>query len=112
MASPYATPLPPPRVCGASLELRHLGDASELDLVVRADPAAPGTTIGTRAVCRAVQRARTQRVTRVVIAVDDADPSSGVVLEALRATVGHDADAIAMRRAGSSVMVTVDVRSR
>jgi hypothetical protein len=63
-----------------------------------------------RLACEAVHQARVRDALRVETALDVASPACGLILDALRRRRGNDLDGIRMRRAGSSVMVTLDLR--
>lgn len=60
---------------------------------------------GSRLLCEAVTDQRARHARHVQTAVDGTGPSGGLHLEALRARIGTDVQAITLRRAGSSVMV-------
>lgn len=62
---------------------------------------------GARLLRDALGRARARRVRHVYTALDPSVPASGVVLDALRADVGTAVEDIAMRRAGSTVLLDV-----
>lgn len=79
-------------------------------LCLRTDGSVAGALEGARLACEAVHQARLREAGRVETALDVSSRATGVVLEALRARRGNDLDGIAMRRAGSSVMVTLDLR--
>jgi hypothetical protein len=63
-----------------------------------------------RLACEAVHQARVRDTRRLEVMLEVATPACGVILEALRRRRGNDLDGIELRRAGASVMVTLDVR--
>ena len=94
------------REATVSMEYR---DARALVSVWTGDRA--GATVeAARLACEAVHQARVRHAHRVVVALEVATPACTVILEALRRREGNDVARIAMRRAGSTVMVTLDLR--
>ena len=63
-----------------------------------------------RLACEAIHQARVRDALRVETALDASTEICGVVLEALRRRRGNDLDGFTMRRAGTSVMVTLVLR--
>lgn len=91
---------------GASLEVEYRDDVATLRLV----PDSDDVDASARLLCAAVQHVRRRRhARRVLTAVDAAGPAGGTLLAALRSRVGTDVGEIALRRAGSTVMVTVEL---
>ena len=78
-------------------------------LDVTANRYGPGSADVGRLACEAIHQARLRNADRVDGALDAASPTCGAILEALHREVGHDLDSIAMRRAGSSVMVVLEM---
>lgn len=66
-----------------------------------------GSVEAGRLACEAIHQARLRHADRVDGALDASSPTCGAILEALHREIGHDVASIAMRRAGSSVMVSV-----
>lgn len=58
-----------------------------------------------RLVCEAIHWARLRNADRVDGALDASSPACGAILDALHHRIGIDLESIAMRRAGSSVLV-------
>ena len=81
----------------------QLADATRPDADRRTTAAAAGL------LCAAVAQARRRRARVVRTVLDASAPSGAALLAALRAQVGTDIADIAMRRAGSSVLVTIDL---
>ena len=67
-----------------------------------------GSAEAARLACAAVHEARLHHAGRIDGALDASRPACGAILEALHEQVGHDLDSIAMRRAGSTVIVTLE----
>jgi hypothetical protein len=65
---------------------------------------------GAGLVGEAVHRARLHHARHVLMALDASLPSCGLVLDVLRGQMGGDVENLSMRRAGSSVMVDVELR--
>ena len=82
-------------------------DAALVDLSLERPDARPGAVADL--LCEAVRRARVRRTRHLRTALDAGAPSCGVVLDALHGRVGRDVGSVSLRRAGSSVMVTVDL---
>jgi hypothetical protein len=70
----------------------------------------PGAREAARLVCEAVYQARARHVHHVETALDAAAPACCIILEALRNRSGNDLEGMELRRAGASVMVSLDVR--
>ncbi len=91
---------------GAAVEVRYDGtEHADVRVTTRDDA---GRSAG-RLLCRAVRQARGRRTRTVSTVVDASAPSGGALLEVLRGRVGDDVAGIAMRRAGSSVLVTLEL---
>lgn len=69
-----------------------------------------GAREAARLVCEAVYQARARHVHHVETALDASAPSCCIILEALRNRSANDLDGMELRRAGASVMVSLDVR--
>ena len=67
-----------------------------------------GSAEAARLACEAIHQARLRHANRIEGALDASSPECGAILEALHREIGHDLTSIAMRRAGASVMVTLD----
>jgi hypothetical protein len=111
----YATATPPTRhdavrdvltEHGSAVEVRYLDDG-EVTLRILTPQEDLDTGDGAVLLARAVSQARHQRMRVVRTALDVSTPTAVEVLDALRSRVGDDIDEIALRRAGSSVMVTL-----
>jgi hypothetical protein len=68
-----------------------------------------GSADGGRLVCQAVHEARLRNEYHVEFALNASAPACGAILEALHAETGNDVESIEMRRAGSSVMVSLEL---
>jgi hypothetical protein len=68
------------------------------------------TVEAARLACEAVHQARVRDTRRLEVVLEVATPVCGVILEALRRRRRNDLDRIELRRAGASVMVTLDLR--
>jgi hypothetical protein len=90
---------------GATLEVEYTRDGA----VLRVTSGPDDTDAGARLLCAAVAHVRRRHARRAHTALDLSTPAGGAYLAALRSRVGTDVNAIAMRRAGSSVMVTLDL---
>ena len=66
-----------------------------------------GSADAARLACEAIHQARLRHADRVDGALDASSPACGAILEALHRQIGNDLESIAMRRAGSSVLVTL-----
>jgi hypothetical protein len=93
---------------GAHVEMHH-EDPETVLLDLWMESGGPSAAVGAGLMCAAVTRARAHHARRVDAALDAVSPACGVVLEALRARIGTDVRGLGLRRAGSSVMVTVDL---
>ena len=69
-----------------------------------------GSAEAGRIACEAVHEARLRNADRIDGALDASSPTCGAILEALHRQIGTDLASIATRRAGSSVMVTLEVQ--
>jgi len=70
-----------------------------------------GSADAGRLACEAVHQARLRHAASIEGALDASSPLCGAILEALHREIGHDLESIAMRRAGSSVMVTLEMHA-
>jgi hypothetical protein len=81
---------------------------------IRLDVTAHGYGTGSaeagRLVREAVHQARLRHASHIEGGLDASGPTCGAVLEALHRSIGDDLESIAMRRAGSSVLVELDLR--
>jgi hypothetical protein len=90
---------------GSAVEVRYLdGDEVALRILTQGDV---HPDAGADLLVRAVSHVRRGRTRVVRTAVDASGPSAGAMLDALRDRVGADVGEITLRRAGSSVMVTL-----
>lgn len=94
------------RADGARLEIDYAADGVAQVHITPA-PAGPGAHRVGDLACAALREARSHRARSVRTALQLATPSSASVLDALQHRVGTEAAAVELRRAGSSVMVTV-----
>lgn len=97
------------RSAGAVLHMaydEHIGEA-ELQLQIErgAGPAHAGAAL----MCRGLARARARGARRAVAALEAATPACGIVLDALHTRVDRDVQRMHLHRAGSTVMVAVDL---
>lgn len=83
------------------------GDDGHARLDVTANGYRGGSAEAGRLACLAVHQARLRHADRIEGALDASSPACGAILEALHRQIGDDLESIAMRRAGSSVMVTL-----
>jgi hypothetical protein len=91
---------------GSAVEVRYLeGDEVTLRMLTPTDEVDTDTEADLLA--QAVSHVRSRRTRVVRTALDTSTPTAVAVLDALRSRVGADIDEIALRRAGSSVMVTL-----
>jgi hypothetical protein len=67
-----------------------------------------GSAEAGRLACAAIHEARLHHADRIDGALDASSPACGAILEALHGQIGDDLDSIVMRRAGSTVMVTLE----
>ncbi|MDT0167272.1 hypothetical protein Q9R32_17090 [Actinotalea sp. AC32] len=90
---------------GATVEIQYVDDVA----LVQIDSAATGASARRAGdlACAALREARRHRARYVRTALQMSRPSCAIVLDALRRRVGTDASDVELRRAGSSVMVTV-----
>jgi len=98
------------RDAAVDISYGHPDHPDHADVRIRMDGEPGAAPEAARLACEAVHQARLRDVGRVVTALDVASPACGVILDALRRRRGNDLDAIRMRRAGSSVIVTLDLR--
>jgi hypothetical protein len=96
------------RAGGATVEVLYEGP-DDARLLLTSDDATHGAPAGARLLCRAVHQARTRHTRRVRTVLDASAPAGAHYLAALRTRIGDDVAGIAMRRAGSSVLVTLDL---
>ena len=85
-------------------------DSENVRLSLVADGYDSGAADLAQLVCEAVYQARMRHTPRVGVALHIASPACSVVIEALRRRTGNDIERLVMRRAGSSVMVTLVLR--
>ena len=88
----------------------HYVDPDHARLMVDTQRYGPGAREAARLVCEAVYQARARHVHHVETALDAAAPACCIILEALRNRAGNDLESMELRRAGASVMVSLDVR--
>lgn len=86
------------------------GDDGHARLDVWAKRYGRGSAEAGRLACEAIHQARLRSAARIEGALDASSSTCGAILEALHGEIGHDLESIIMRRAGSSVMVTLDTR--
>lgn len=84
--------------------------ADRASMSVQADPGRGGAHAAASLACRALSTLRHLSRRHVVTALDASTPAAGVVLSALHARVGADVENLETHRAGSSVIVTIDLR--
>ncbi len=82
--------------------------AGHARLEVTANGYRGGSAEAGRLACVAVHEARLHHADRIDGALDASSPACGAILEALHGQIGDDLDSIVMRRAGSTVMVTLE----
>lgn len=92
---------------GAKVEVRYLDDHT-VRVDVESTHTGPGAWRAGELTCEAVRDARRRHARSVHTALQVGLPSCGIVLEALRRS--EDAAEVQLRRAGSSIMVTVPLR--
>jgi hypothetical protein len=92
------------RARGTTVEV-HYGDPDDvfLQVTTQASDAAAGAGL----LCAAVTQARARRTRQLRTVLDASSPACWTYLEALRTRVGEEVESIALRRAGSSVLVTL-----
>ena len=95
-------------VDGAALELEVADGEATLRLAT--GPADVDVLAGAALLREAVGDARRRHAGRVHTVLDCSTATGGVLLEALHARLGSDVERIALRRAGSSVLVTLTLR--
>lgn len=93
----------------ATVEVQYV-DPDHARLMVDTQRYGPGAREAARLVCEAVYQARARHVHHLETALDAAAPACCLILEALRTRAGNDLEGMELRRAGSSVMVSLDVR--
>ena len=93
----------------ATVEVQYV-DPDHARLMVDTQRYGPGAREAARLVCEAVYQARTRHVHHVETALDAAAPACCLILEALRSRSANDLEGMELRRAGASVMVSLDVR--
>lgn len=84
--------------------------AEQASMSVLADPGRRGAHAAASLACRALSTLRHLRRRHVVTALDASTPAAGIVLSALHARVGAEVESLETHRAGSSVIVTIDLR--
>jgi hypothetical protein len=95
---------------GAMVVVQYV-DPDHARLMIEADRFGQGGREAARLVCEALHDVRAHRVHHVETALEAAAPASCIVLEALRSPSAGDIDGLDLRRAGASVMVSLDVRA-
>jgi hypothetical protein len=85
------------------------GDPDDVLLQVTSEGSDTDAHAGAGLLGTAVAQARSRHTRRVRTVLDASSPACWTYLEALRARVGDDVATIALRRAGSSVLVTLDL---
>ena len=95
---------------GATVVVQYL-DADHAHLMVESERWGQGARDAARLVCEALHEVGVRRVHHVQAALEASAPASCMVFEALRELSGSHLDAIDLRRAGASVMVSLDVRT-
>ncbi|WP_298460907.1 hypothetical protein [uncultured Cellulomonas sp.] len=83
------------------------GDPDDIRIELTGDPDRRIATVAADLLCAAVAQARRRNARQVRTVLDASAPSGAVYLAALRDRIGTDIADIAMRRAGSSVLVTL-----
>lgn len=102
-------PSPTSRTPGTTVVAAHDGHGiARLDVMTTSYVHAP--TDGGQHVSRAVHEARMCRAHHVEFALNASTPTCGLIVEALHTQCGDDVESIQMRRAGSSVMVSLELR--
>lgn len=93
------------RSCGLTVSIRYV---DQDHAVVRLGPPPAGSRPATaaRLVCGAMAQARGRGIRTVCIALELAQPTSVVVLAALRGRIDKDLSTLDLHRAGSSVILT------
>jgi hypothetical protein len=97
------------RSLGATVVVQYV-DPDHARLTVDTDRYGPGARDAAGLVCEAIHEARARHVHHVDTALEAAAPACSVILDALRTRSGNDLDGMDLRRAGASVMVSIDVR--
>lgn len=96
------------RVGTSEVELDY-ADPDHVRMLVTTQPVGPGAYAGAALVCEAVSQAREHHARHLDATLDGSSPACGIVLDALHARIGYEVGGIAMHRAGSSVLVGVDL---
>ncbi|WNB87667.1 hypothetical protein [Cellulomonas sp. ATA003] len=96
---------------GAQIQLRDPGSDRVL-MSVRTATWEGAARVGARLARDAVVAAATWGAREVDTVLDGTSPTCGIVLESLRDLIGGEVDAVIMRRAGSSVFVTLRLTRR
>jgi hypothetical protein len=91
--------------------LIEYGDDGHARLDVMAKQYGRGSAAAGRLAREAIHQARLRHADSIEGALDASSPMCGAILEALHREIGHDLESIAMRRAGASVMVTLEMRA-
>lgn len=93
------------RARGVTVSIRYV-DREHAVLRLGPPRAGGGSTTTARLVCGAMSEARARGIATACIALELAQPTSAVVLAALRARIGKDLSSLDLHRAGSSVILT------
>jgi hypothetical protein len=94
---------------GATVDVQYV-DLDHARLTVDTARYGPDAREAARLVCEAVCQVRARHVHHLETALEAAAPACCIILEALRDREGNDIEGMELRRAGSSVMVSLDVR--
>ena len=96
------------RTGSASVELDY-GDLDHVHMRVLTAPLGPDAYAGAALVCEAITEARARRARHLHTTLDASAPACGIVLDALHARIGTEVRRLDLHRAGSSVLVEVDL---
>ncbi|MCL3862391.1 STAS domain-containing protein [Actinotalea sp. K2] len=99
------------RARGMTVSVRYL-DRTHAVLRLGPPPVGGVATTASWLVCEAMSQARSHGITEVSLTLELAQPLSVHVLAGLRGRIGTDLDALDLRRAGSSVIVTATLLDR
>ena len=97
------------RARGVTVSIRYV-DRDHAVLRLGPPPAGGGSTTTARLVCGAMSEARARGIRSVCLALELAQPTSAVVLAALRARIDKDLSNLDLHRAGSSVILTATLQ--
>jgi hypothetical protein len=97
----------PHPVLRAALEVTHDGDADVL--VLSTGPEAASVHAGAQLVRQAVAQARASHTRHVITRLEASTPGTGVLLAEVRAAVSPDVERVVLRRAGSTVVVDLEL---